>query len=361
MVKQNSFNNTLVGNLQVALGGDSTGDTYYRDSSGNFVRLAIGSSGQNMTIVGGIPAWITGSSPGGAAGGDLTGTYPNPVVASSAITFGKFQNISTAQFLGRATAASGNVESLSVASAQTLLGLGSAAYVSTGAASGNVPILGAGGFLPSSVIPAISLTTFYGVVANQAARLALTTTNVQPNDFLKQADNGITYVLTATDPTVDANWIPIGDTTIVASMVVSGVFATPLLGTGTANSTTYLRGDQTWATIPSSLTPLIETTGTSATLAINTNYLSSNASLVTFTLPSTAAQGSIIRITGKGAGGWRIAQNASQVIYYGNKATTIGITGRIDATNLRDCVTLLCVTTDNEWQVITGTGNVDVV
>ncbi len=35
----------------------ATGDTYYRDSSGNFVRLGIGSTGQALRVSGGLPAW----------------------------------------------------------------------------------------------------------------------------------------------------------------------------------------------------------------------------------------------------------------------------------------------------------------
>ncbi len=34
-----------------------------------------------------------------------------------------------------------------------------------------------------------------------------------------------------------------------ASEIASGTIATARLGSGTANSTTYLRGDQTWATV----------------------------------------------------------------------------------------------------------------
>jgi hypothetical protein len=45
---------------KVAIYDDSsgaTGDTYYRDASGNFVRLGIGSSGQVLKTTGGLPAW----------------------------------------------------------------------------------------------------------------------------------------------------------------------------------------------------------------------------------------------------------------------------------------------------------------
>jgi hypothetical protein len=36
---------------------------------------------------------------------------------------------------------------------------------------------------------------------------------------------------------------------LAASQITSGTVATARLGSGTANSTTYLRGDQTWATV----------------------------------------------------------------------------------------------------------------
>ena len=35
----------------------ATGDLYYRDSSGNFVRLGVGTSNQTLSVVSGLPAW----------------------------------------------------------------------------------------------------------------------------------------------------------------------------------------------------------------------------------------------------------------------------------------------------------------
>jgi hypothetical protein len=48
---------------KVAIYDDSSGaagDLYYRDSSGNFVRLPIGSTGQALKVSGGLPAWGNG-------------------------------------------------------------------------------------------------------------------------------------------------------------------------------------------------------------------------------------------------------------------------------------------------------------
>ncbi len=44
----------------------ATGDIYYRNSSGMFVRLVIGSSTDVLTVSGGLPTWA--AAPGGGSG-----------------------------------------------------------------------------------------------------------------------------------------------------------------------------------------------------------------------------------------------------------------------------------------------------
>lgn len=105
----------------------------------------------------------------------------------------------------------------------------------------------------------------------------------------------------------------------------------------------------------------VDVTGTTQAMAINTGYLADNASLVTMTLPSTAAQFSIIRVAGKGAGGWKIAQNASQTIQIGNQVTTTGVGGSLASTNAFDALEIMCTTTNNGWVVLSGWGNITVV
>lgn len=104
----------------------------------------------------------------------------------------------------------------------------------------------------------------------------------------------------------------------------------------------------------------VDQTTTSVTMAVNTNYVSDNAGLVTLTLPTTCAFGSRFTITGKGSGGWKLAQNAGQQIHFGNTATTSGATGFLASTNQYDSVTLVCVTANTTFVVYSSIGNMTV-
>ncbi|MGD0087183.1 MAG: hypothetical protein ABSC24_08640 [Verrucomicrobiota bacterium] len=58
----------------------------------------------------------------------------------------------------------------------------------------------------------------------------------------------------------------------------------------------------------------IPTNGTAIQAVIDTGYLLTNPQLVTVTLPASPNAGDIVRISGAGASGWRVAQNAGQSI-----------------------------------------------
>lgn len=104
----------------------------------------------------------------------------------------------------------------------------------------------------------------------------------------------------------------------------------------------------------------VEVTGTTQTAAANTGYIANNASLVTITLPTTAAIGSIIKIVGKGAGGWRLSQPAGDIVYFGNITSTTGTAGFLASTHRRDSIELVCVTANTDWQVVSSVGNIDI-
>lgn len=102
-------------------------------------------------------------------------------------------------------------------------------------------------------------------------------------------------------------------------------------------------------------------TTTDATMAVDNGYIANKATLLTMTLPTTAAVGKVVRIAGQGVGGWKIAQNASGKIYFGNSPTTTGTGGYLSSVNQYDAVELVCITANNEWVVASSQGNITIV
>lgn len=113
-------------------------------------------------------------------------------------------------------------------------------------------------------------------------------------------------------------------------------------------------------TLPTAF-PWTVVAGTTQTATINNGYITNNAGVVTVTLPTTAAVGSIIEVAGLGAGGWAIAQSAGQQIHFGNTNTTSGAGGSLASTNRYDAVKLLCTVANNEFNVLSSIGNITIV
>jgi hypothetical protein len=98
---------------------------------------------------------------------------------------------------------------------------------------------------------------------------------------------------------------------------------------------------------------------TSQTGAANHGYICNNAGTLVLTLPSTSAIGDMIAITGmNNATGWQVAQNAANTIYYGTAITTSGTGGSLTSSATRDAITLVCISANANWQVISSIGNI---
>jgi len=109
--------------------------------------------------------------------------------------------------------------------------------------------------------------------------------------------------------------------------------------------------DYVWSTV----------TAATQALIVGSGYIMNRGTLITATLPATAAVGQKIYCVGLGAGFFQIAQNAGQSIQHGAATTTVGVGGSLTSTGARDVVELLCVTANTTFRVINSIGTFTVV
>jgi len=100
----------------------------------------------------------------------------------------------------------------------------------------------------------------------------------------------------------------------------------------------------------------------SQTLVPNQTFIVNNgSSLVHFTLPTTAAQGTQIVVVGSSSGQWAIFQNAGQNIMVGASSTTVGTGGTVSSTNRNDNITLYCTVANTTWSSTARTGTLTII
>lgn len=269
-------------NARVQLGGDQTGDLYYRSAAGTLTRL---------------PA------PTGASGS-------GPYVIS-------FQN-----------------------GLPVITPLGTAASANTGSGSGNVPVLDSNGFLNPAAIPVLAIEQPQQA-ASSAARKALSAASLQSRRYVQQTDNGTLWFFSGTDPTQDGSWTNLtGLSNLDASTISTGVFAIARLGANPPASPVgaNILYDNGWGALPiAGKLPFQAISGASAALSPNNAYEFTGAAAATASLPATASPGDVIRIAVLGAGGVTITQTqATDQIIYGNTATTAGTGGSLSSVNTVD-------------------------
>jgi hypothetical protein len=172
-------------------------------------------------------------------------------------------------------------------------------------------------------------------------------TVVQHDLLIGAASNGITSLA------LTNGQLAIGNTgnDPTAATLTAGTGITITNGSG-AITVAGVGGGLTWTVV----------TGTTQSATVNSGYICNNAGTVTVTLPTTAAVGSIVAVTGiNNATGWTIAQSSGQQVFFGTASTTSGATGTLSSTATRDTVFLLCVVANTTFNVIDSIGNITIV
>lgn len=128
---------------------------------------------------------------------------------------------------------------------------------------------------------------------------------------------------------------------------------TPGVGISITNSAGGIQIDA----LGGSLTWTVE--AANAGLVVGHGYGSNKAGALAFTLPASAAVGSVISIIGM-INSWNVVQNALQTIHIGSAASTTGIAGSISSTNAGDCIELVCLIADKDFYAVSVQGNITV-
>lgn len=107
----------------------------------------------------------------------------------------------------------------------------------------------------------------------------------------------------------------------------------------------------------------IDSTSGPVSMVAGNGYFSNDpANDLTFTLPATAAKGTVLEITNlQAAQNFTVAQGSGQSIQFGSVATTTGVGGSISSTAIGDSLRMVCTVADTTWQVLSCQGNLDYV
>lgn len=178
--------------------------------------------------------------------------------------------------------------------------------------------------------------------------------------------NNLLWACTTTGSTTTAVWKTVVGTPTNGQVLIGNTGNAPSLATLTAGSNISITNGTGSITIAGTgfagFAWTVVASGTQA-MSANMGYIMGNgASLVTLTLPSTAAAGSLIAIQGASSGGWTVSQNSGQAINIGSSASTTGVGGSISSTNAHDSLLLVCTVANTNFACLGAPqGNITIV
>ena len=185
------------------------------------------------------------------------------------------------------------------------------------------------------------------------------------------AANNITGLATANSAQLVTNssGVPAWTASMTNGQVIIGnTGATPTPATLTAGSNINITNGAGTITIAStgfaSFSFNDVTTSTQA-MAVNSGYIADySGGTCVMTLPSTAAQGTVITVVGGASAGsstsWKIAQNAGQIIHLEPFTTTTGTSGFIQANSQYCAITLVCIVANTTFMAVSSMGSITV-
>jgi hypothetical protein len=301
---------------------------------------------------------------GGTSAGDAYNEWS--IGASRAYSFGVDNDDS--QTFKLTTDAAANVDPSTGTSLMDITSAGQISFPAATLTQYGVMLVGASGLLtsvgPVSSTGAVLVSNGVGSPPGfTTATYPLTTTI---NEILySSAANTVTGLATANQAvlTTGATGIPVQTALAVDGQLIIGSTAgVPAAATITSGAgITVVNGSNSITISATGAFSWNEETGTSATMVVGNGYIANNVGLVTLTLPATASLGDTIQIVGKGAGLYKVAQNAGQTIHFINTDTTTGVGGSLTAIEQYAALELVCITANIEWAVLDSAGNFTVV
>ena len=235
LINTNRLNSAVVLDTETPTGGTiagtfATGLTL-NNNSVTTAKIAPGTNGQILTTAGGVTTWATGASPSGAAGGDLSGTYPSPTITNDAITGAKILD-GTISAADLAASAVTTVKIAPGTNGQVLTTAGGVATWSTGTS----PSGAAGGDLSGTYpSPTVATNAITSAKINDGAIVNADVNASAAIDVSKLAPGTSGQVLTTSGSLVP-QWAAPGGTTLLQAPGTRNLFAGSPIGTTTSGS-----------------------------------------------------------------------------------------------------------------------------